>query len=66
MKQSLWARNGNVWFLMPLPFVTVEPSPLGGWEAKCAGRPLEHIPRDSRSDTVRQAVYQYYDERVNL
>lgn len=62
---TVWTRSGNIWWMIPLPCVTVEPSPYG-WEAKCAGRLLHHIPRSRSSAEVRAAAHKYFDERVEL
>lgn len=62
---TVFTRTGNVWRMVPMPCVTVEPDD-GVWEARCSGKPIPFLPKSGSSVMVMAAVYKYFDERVEL
>lgn len=70
----LWERVGNTWCLIPLPCVTVravgfvlaDGSVQNAWQAFCAGNPVAGLPISKNSEVVKQAVFRYYDDRLEL
>ena len=66
---TMWSRSGNCWTFLPIPSVTVESvmtSRGPGWAAFMHGAPLAGIKASRSSDTVKRAVGEYFDKRVNL
>lgn len=65
-----WTREGNIWILEELPFITVVPLEINGvvegWHACCGGRPVLQIAPSYNSLEVMERTEKYYDARIEL
>lgn len=65
-----WTREGNIWILEELPFITVVPCQINGraegWHACCGGRPVPQIAPGHNSREVMDQTEKYYDARIEL